>query len=225
MCVWVPNAEPVKVEVAVCVWETTIASALPPTAATAYVLPAPTINLSRRLGVPFAPSHKYHPLGILAILPYHMVITPVGMMSRTNAVVAICVLSVVFAAVGAVGVPVNAGDIDNTTLPVPVEVVTPVPPLATAKVPVMSPVLMSIESQSGAVATVPVPTDTKYFRVVVVLPASLASVLAADEYRVSPVVYVLCPVPPLVAARVPVTSVPKATDPHEGAPEALPCNT
>ena len=32
-------------------------------------------------------------------------------------------------------VPVNVGDADRTTLPVPVEVVTPVPPLATAKVP------------------------------------------------------------------------------------------
>lgn len=29
----------------------------------------------------------------------------------------------------------NVGEFDNTTLPVPVEVVTPVPPLATANVP------------------------------------------------------------------------------------------
>ena len=36
-----------------------------------------------------------------------------------------------------VAVPVNAGDTDNTVLPVPVEVVTPVPPLATDKVPVV----------------------------------------------------------------------------------------
>jgi len=39
-----------------------------------------------------------------------------------------------------VGVPssgvVNVGLVDNTTLPVPVEVVTPVPPLATGSVPV-----------------------------------------------------------------------------------------
>ena len=39
------------------------------------------------------------------------------------------------AAVGATGVPVKAGDSDNTTLPVPVDDVTPVPPLATATVP------------------------------------------------------------------------------------------
>jgi hypothetical protein len=32
-------------------------------------------------------------------------------------------------------VPVNVGDADRTTLPVPVEVVTPVPPDATPKVP------------------------------------------------------------------------------------------
>lgn len=112
-----------------------MAFALPPVAATAYVLPAPTMNLSRKSGVLFVPSHKSQPVGMEAILPYHMVITPVGMMSRTKAVVAICVLSVLAAAVGAVGVPVRAGEADRTTEPVPVEVVTPVPPLATGKVP------------------------------------------------------------------------------------------
>ena len=35
----------------------------------------------------------------------------------------------------AVTVPVKVGDADNTLLPVPVEVVTPVPPLATPNVP------------------------------------------------------------------------------------------
>jgi hypothetical protein len=40
------------------------------------------------------------------------------------------------AAVGTVGVPVSAGLAERTTLPVPVEVVTPVPPLATGNVPV-----------------------------------------------------------------------------------------
>jgi hypothetical protein len=34
-----------------------------------------------------------------------------------------------------VSVPVTVGDADNTTEPVPVEVVVPVPPLATANVP------------------------------------------------------------------------------------------
>ena len=53
-------------------------------------------------------------------------------MSRTKAVVAICVLSVVTEAVGAKGAPVNVGLALRTVLPVPVEEVTPVPPLATA---------------------------------------------------------------------------------------------
>ena len=38
------------------------------------------------------------------------------------------------AAVGATGVPVKEGELDNTTLPVPVDEVTPVPPYATANV-------------------------------------------------------------------------------------------
>lgn len=94
------------------------------------------MNLARKSGVLFVPSHRYQPVGMEAILPYHMVITPVGMMSRTKAVVAICVLSVPIAAVGAAGVPPRVGDVDKTTEPEPVEVVTPVPPLATAKTPV-----------------------------------------------------------------------------------------
>ena len=32
-------------------------------------------------------------------------------------------------------------------------------------------------------------------------------------------------VPPFAIGKVPDTSVPKATDPHVGAPEALPCKT
>ena len=50
----------------------------------------------------------------------------------TKAVVAICVELFVTSAVTAVGVPVNAGDVDNTTDPVPVEVFVPVPPLVIA---------------------------------------------------------------------------------------------
>ena len=46
-----------------------------------------------------------------------------------------CVVLVFNAAVGADGVPVNVGLILNTLLPVPVLVVTPVPPFATANVP------------------------------------------------------------------------------------------
>jgi len=47
----------------------------------------------------------------------------------TKAVVAICVELFVTSAVTAVGVPVNAGLVDNTTDPVPVAVLVPVPPL------------------------------------------------------------------------------------------------
>ena len=54
----------------------------------------------------------------------------------TKDVVAICVVLVPFAAVGAKGVPDNVGLALKTTFPVPVEVVTPVPPLATGSVPV-----------------------------------------------------------------------------------------
>ena len=54
----------------------------------------------------------------------------------TKAVVAIVVVLSATEGVGAVGVPVNAGEADNTVLPVPVEEVTPVPPLAIDNVPV-----------------------------------------------------------------------------------------
>jgi len=50
--------------------------------------------------------------------------------AATNSVVAICVELVPGAAVIAVGVPVNAGLVDNTNNPVPVAVFVPVPPLA-----------------------------------------------------------------------------------------------
>ncbi|NBS67371.1 hypothetical protein EBT31_00455 [bacterium] len=54
----------------------------------------------------------------------------------TKAVVAICVVLVPAVAVVDSGVPVSVGEADKTTDPVPVEEVTPVPPLATGKVPV-----------------------------------------------------------------------------------------
>ena len=53
----------------------------------------------------------------------------------TNWVVAICVLFVPLEAVGANGVPVKVGLALKTTLPVPVLVVTPVPPFATGNCP------------------------------------------------------------------------------------------
>jgi hypothetical protein len=46
-----------------------------------------------------------------AIEPDHNVITPTGIELCTKAVVAICVVLVPIAAVGAVGTPVNAGDV------------------------------------------------------------------------------------------------------------------
>jgi hypothetical protein len=48
----------------------------------------------------------------------------------------------------------KVGLFDRTTEPVPVEEVTPVPPLATGKVPVMSPVLILIASQEALVPSV-----------------------------------------------------------------------
>ena len=47
--------------------------------------------------------------------------------------VASCDVFVPVVAVGAVGVPVKAGEAESTAEPVPVEVVTPVPPDATGK--------------------------------------------------------------------------------------------
>jgi hypothetical protein len=65
---------------------------------------------------------------------------------------------VAFVKVPEAGVPnagvTSVGEFDNTTLPVPVELVTPVPPLATAKVPVMSPVLIMNTSQVALVPSV-----------------------------------------------------------------------
>jgi hypothetical protein len=48
----------------------------------------------------------------------------------------------------------NVGEFDNTTDPVPVDEVTPVPPFVTAKVPVMSPVEILIASHVAFVPSV-----------------------------------------------------------------------
>ena len=53
---YAPSADDVLV--AVWVWLTTIALAEPPVASTAYVDPAPTINRSRKSGVPLEPLHR-----------------------------------------------------------------------------------------------------------------------------------------------------------------------
>jgi hypothetical protein len=57
-------------------------------ALTAYVLAAPTINLFLKSGVPLAPLHNIHPVGIAAEEPDQTIIAPTG-----NAVVSV-VLSV-----------------------------------------------------------------------------------------------------------------------------------
>lgn len=67
-----------SVTVAVCVWLTTIASALPPVAATEYVLPAPITNRFVKFGVLLVPSHNAQPLGIETIDPLHIMMPPDG---------------------------------------------------------------------------------------------------------------------------------------------------
>ena len=91
-------------------------------------------------------------------------------------------MSVAVAAVGASGIPVNVGEIDKTAFPVPVDDVTPVPPLATGRVPdtcVVNPTL----PQDGAT---PVPPDINVFPVAIL--ASFAKVVAPEAYIISPVV-------------------------------------
>jgi hypothetical protein len=68
---------------------------------------------------------------------------------------------VMFVATPEAGVPnagvTNVGEFDNTTEPVPVELVTPVPPLATARVPVISAVERVTASHEALV-----PSDWRY---------------------------------------------------------------
>ena len=93
-----------------------------------------------------------------------------------------------------VGVPkigvTSVGLVASAFAPEPVEVVTPVPPLATAKVPVMSAVLRLIASQ-----LVFVPSVCKYLLALLVWLGSSAFKAALA---------VTCPVPPLAMASVPV---------------------
>ena len=99
-------------------------------------------------------------------------------------------------AVGASGVPVRVGDADNTTEPVPVDDVTPVPPLAIGKVPV-TPVVSGKPVALVNVAAEGVP------RLGVVKVGLL-------ERTTEPVpVEVVTPVPPLATGRVPVTPLVK----------------
>ena len=96
------------------------------------------------------------------------------------------------------GVPmlgvVNAGLVDKTVLPEPVEVVTPVPPLATGKVPV-TPVVIGNPVQL-------VKTPAEGVPIFGVVNAGLV-----DKTLLPEPVLVVTPVPPLATGRVPVTPV------------------
>ena len=100
--------------------------------------------------------------------------------------------------VAADGVPrfgvVKAGDVESTTLPEPVLVVTPVPPFATGRVPV-TPVV-----NGNPVAFVRVAADGVP-RFGVVSAGDVESTTLPDP------VLVVTPVPPLATGNVPVTPV------------------
>jgi hypothetical protein len=94
-----------------------------------------------------------------------------------------------------VGVPktgvTSVGEVDNTLLPEPVEVVTPVPPLATGKVPVTpvvngSPVKLVATPEAG-------------------VPSAGVTSVGDVESTTEPVpVLVVTPVPPFATGRIPV---------------------
>jgi hypothetical protein len=81
-------------------------------------------------------------------------------------------------------VPVKVGDADNTTLPVPVEAVTPVPPLATGRVPV-TPVVKGRPVQVVKVPEVGVPNIgvTKVGEVIVGLVAKTAAPVPVSSVK------------------------------------------
>lgn len=99
-----------------------------------------------------------------------------------------------------VGVPktgvTNVGDVDKTLLPDPVDVVTPVPPFATGKVPV-TPV-----DRGKPVAFVKVPE-------VGVPKMGVTKVGDVDRTLLPEPVEVVTPVPPFATGKVPVTPVDK----------------
>lgn len=124
-----------------------------------------------------------------------------------------------------VGVPkrgvVNVGLVESTTDPVPVEVVTPVPPEATANVADKPPAVPEVFWLNVGQVNVPV---LKLPEVGVPSRGVVNDGLVDSTFAPEPV-EVVTPVPPLVTAKVPDTSAVKDTDPHVGAPEALPCRT
>jgi hypothetical protein len=94
----------------------------------------------------------------------------------------------------------NVGEFDNTTLPVPVELVTPVPPLATGRVPVMSEVERLTASQVALEPSVckylvplPVWLGNRLFKAAVAVEAPVPP--SAIAKSVIPVI-----VPPVIAA-------------------------
>lgn len=107
-----------------------------------------------------------------------------------------------FVPTSAEGVPkfgvVSVGLLDNTTFPEPVEVVTPVPPRETGRVPVVPP---SIGSPVALVkvAEVGVPR------------IGVTSVGLVDNTLLPEPVDVVTPVPPLATGNVPVTPVVKGS--------------
>ena len=97
-------------------------------------------------------------------------------------------------AVGAKGVPVKVGLADRTTLVVPVDAVTPVPPLATGSVPV-TPVVIGKPVQL-------VKTPAEGVPIFGVVNAGLV-----DKTLLPEPVDAVTPVPPLATGKVPVTPV------------------
>jgi hypothetical protein len=115
----------------------------------------------------------------------------------TNWVVAICVLFVPLEAVGANGVPVKVGLALKTTLPVPVLVVTPVPPFATGNCP-LTPVV------KGRLVAFARFTENGVPKLGFIKEALLRKTTLPDP------VLVVTPVPPLATANVPL----KVTSPE-----------
>ena len=122
-------------------------------------------------------------------------------------------------------VPVKVGDAESTTLPVPVEVVTPVPPLATGNVPVTpvvngNPVALVSVPEAGVPKAPPANNNA---------PVPLSSVTAAARLALEGVAKnVAIPVPrplipvdtgrPVALVSVPEVGVPNAPLNRTGAP-------
>ena len=129
-----------------------------------------------------------------------------------------------------VGVPrsgfTRVGDVDRTTLPVPVEVVVPVPPLRTGKIPVTFDV-RSIEPASWALVTFPAPIAVTPVLDMVTSPVgtTAAATLVLLPTRIFPDVSAEPmgdPDPLLMAAVVTAVTLPLASTVMTGTEVALP---